>query len=167
VASQSVLTGRYGLEPSHGPNPSLCDNPPPPTAALVHQPCYQNITASLNAVLAREVPWGFVAMSAICSNGKYPTQENGTSAFAYFPIESTNTTPPMLVNNYNPLTQGGIAVVNTPAVTPGNPSGRTPAQNTELEAFVDFLTDFTQPPTPDSPMMDGHAQEILLQRSIN
>jgi hypothetical protein len=119
----------------------------------VHQPCYQNITASLNAVLAREVPWGFVAMSAICSNGKYPTPGNGTSAFAYFPIESTNTTPPILVNNYNPLTQGGISVVNTPAVTPQNPSGRTLAQNTELEAFVAFLTNFTQPPTPHLPMM--------------
>jgi hypothetical protein len=64
---------------------------------------------------------------------------------AYFAIESTNTTPPALANNYNPLTQAGIAVVN--------PNGRTSAQNTELEAFVAFLTDFTQPPTADSPMM--------------
>ena len=147
VASQSVLTGRYGLKPP------LCMSTTDNGNMKVHQPCYQNITASLNAVLAREVPWGFVAMSAICSNGKYPTPGNGTSAFAYFPIESTNTTPPMLVNNYNPLTQGGISVVNTPAVTPQNPSGRTPAQNTELEAFVAFLTNFTQPPTPDLPMM--------------
>jgi hypothetical protein len=119
----------------------------------VQQPCYQNITASLNAVLARQVPVGFVALSAICSNGKYPTPGNGTSALAYFAIESTNTFRPTLVNNYNPLTQGGIAVVNTPAVTPQNPSGRTPTQNTELQAFVAFLTDFTSPPTPDSPMM--------------
>jgi hypothetical protein len=51
----------------------------------------------------------------------------------------------MLVNNYNPLTQAGIAI--------GFHRNRTPAQNTELEAFVVFLTDFTQPPTPDSPMM--------------
>ena len=77
--------------------------------------------------------------------GSYPTPGNGTSARAYFPIESTNTTPPTLVNNYNPLTQGGIAVVN--------PNGRSPAQNAELQAFVAFLTDFTQPPTPDSPVM--------------
>jgi ABC-type molybdate transport system substrate-binding protein len=152
VASQSVLTGRYSLAPP------LCQgNPPPPPPpavnGLVRQPCYANITASLNAVLAREVPVGFVAMSAICSNGKFPTQGNGTSAFAYFAIESTNTTPPMIINNYNPLTQGGISVRNTPAVTPQNPSGRTPAQNAELQAFVEFLTDFTQPPTPDSPMM--------------
>jgi ABC-type molybdate transport system substrate-binding protein len=151
VASQSVLTGRYGLAPplcmSMTPPPGTNGNP------KVHQPCYPNITASLNAVLARQVPVGFVAMSAICSNGKYPTPGNGTSALAYFAIESTNTTPPMIINNYNPLTQGGISVVNTPAVTPGNPAGRTPAQNTELAAFVAFLTNFTQPPTPDSPMM--------------
>jgi molybdate transport system substrate-binding protein len=143
VASQSVLTGRYGLAPA------LCMSmtpPPPPDLngnPKVHQPCYANITASLNAVLARQVPVGFVAMSAICSNGQYPTPGNGTSAFAYFPIESTNTTPPTIINNYNPLTQAGISVVN----------GRTPAQNNELEAFVAFLTDFTQPPTQDSPMM--------------
>jgi ABC-type molybdate transport system substrate-binding protein len=152
VASQSVLTGRYHLSP---PLCSSTDSMGNPIAGndQVHQPCYPNITASLNAVLNREVPIGFVAMSAICSNGIYPTPGNGTSARAYFPIESTNTTPPTLVNNYNPLTQGGIAVVNTQAVTPENPSGRTPAQNAELEAFVLFLTDFTQPPTPDSPMM--------------
>jgi len=77
VASQSVLTGRYGLAPplcaTTGGNPK------------VHQPCYQNITASLNAVLNKEVPVGFVTTSAICSNGSYPTQ--GTSALAYFSIE--------------------------------------------------------------------------------
>ena len=145
VASQSVLTGRYGL------TPPLCMDATSNGNPKVQQPCYPNITASLNAVLARQVPVGFVAMSAICSNGEYPTPGNGTSALAYFAIESTNTRPTTLVNNYNPLTQGGISVVNTPAVTPGNPSGRTPAQNAELAAFVAFLTDFTSPPTPDSP----------------
>jgi ABC-type molybdate transport system substrate-binding protein len=145
VASQSVLTGRYGL------TPPLCMDATSNGNPKVHQPCYPNITASLNAVLARQVPVGFVAMSAICSNGKFPTSGNGTSALPYFAIENTNTAPPTLVNNYNPLTQGGIAVVNTPAVTPQNPSGRTPAQNAELAAFVAFLTDFTSPPTPDSP----------------
>jgi hypothetical protein len=147
VASQSVLTGRYGL------TPPLCMSATSNGNLKVQQPCYPNITASLNAVLARQVPVGFVALSAMCSNGQYPTRGNGTSALAYFAIESTNTRPPTLVNNYNPLTQGGIAVVNTPAVTPQNPSGRAPEQNAELQAFVAFLTDFTQPPTPDSPMM--------------
>jgi molybdate transport system substrate-binding protein len=146
-ASESVLTGRYGLVPP------LCMSGTSNGNSKVHQPCYQNITLSLMGVLNREVPVGFVAMSAICLNGSYPTPGNGTSALAYFAVESTNTTPPTLVNNYNPLTQGGIAVVNTPSVTPQNPSGRTPAQNTELAAFVTFLTDFTQPPDPDSPMM--------------
>jgi molybdate transport system substrate-binding protein len=137
VASQSVLVGRYGLVPPLCMSTTTNGNP------KVQQPCYANITASLNAVLNREVPVGFVAMSAICSEGSYPTPGNGTSALAYFAIESTNTTPPTLVNNYNPLTQAGIAIMNN----------RTPAQNTELEAFVAFLTDFTQPPTADSPMM--------------
>jgi molybdate transport system substrate-binding protein len=131
VAAQSVLTGRYGLTPPLSVNPK------------VHE--YPNITAAFNAVIARTDPVGFVAMSAICLDGIYPTPGNGTSALAYFTIESSNTTPPVLINNYNPLTQAGISVKN--------PNGRTPAQNAELEAFVAFLTDFTQPPTPDSPMM--------------
>jgi molybdate transport system substrate-binding protein len=49
----------------------------------------------------------------------------------------------VLVNNYNPLTQAGLAIRHL----------RTFAQNTEIEAFVEFLTDFTSPPTSDSPMM--------------
>jgi ABC-type molybdate transport system substrate-binding protein len=141
VAAQTVLTGRYGL------TPPLCSTTSPPTPGnpLVSQPCFQNITAVLTAVLNQQIPVGFVAMSAICANGQYPTAGNGTSALAYFAIESTNTTPPVLVNNYNPLTQAGIAVKN--------PHGRTPAQSTELEAFVLFLTDFTTSPLPDSPMI--------------
>ena len=95
------------------------------------------------AVINKTDPIGFVAMSAICSNGTYPTPGNGTSALAYFAIESTNTTPPMLVNNYNPLTQAGIPVK----------SSRGSAENTELQAFVEFLTDFTTAPAPDSPMV--------------
>jgi molybdate transport system substrate-binding protein len=137
VASQSVLIGRYDLMPPLCMSATTNGNP------KVQQPCYANITAVLTAVINRQVPVGFVAMSAICSNGTYPTAGNGTSALAYFTIESTNTTPPMLVNNYNPLTQAGIAVAN----------GRTSAQNAELEAFVAFLTDFTSPPTPPSPMI--------------
>ena len=131
VAAQSVLIGRYNLQPP------LSNNP------LVHE--YPNITAAFNTVIAQTDPVGFVAMSAICSDGSYPTIGNGTSALTYFAIESTTTTPPVLINNYNPLTQAGIAVKN--------PAGRTPAQNTELAALVAFLTDFTSPPTPDSPMM--------------
>jgi ABC-type molybdate transport system substrate-binding protein len=126
VAAQSVLIGRYGLQPPLSSNPG------------VHE--YPNITAALNAVLAKTDPVGFVAMSAICSNGGYPTQ--GTSALAYFSIES-GSEPGTIVNNYNPLTQGGIAIENN----------RRAAQDTELAAFVAFLTDFTSPPTPDSPMI--------------
>lgn len=126
VAAQTVLTGRYGLEAPLSSNP------------LVHE--YPNITAAFNAVIAKTDPVGFVAMSAICFEGSYPT--SGTSALAYFSIES-GPTPGTLVNNYNPLTQAGIAIRNR----------RTRAQNAELEAFVAFLTDFTTSPSPDSPMI--------------
>jgi ABC-type molybdate transport system substrate-binding protein len=139
VAAQTVLTGRYGLAPPLCTTMTTTGNP------LVKQPCYENITAVLTAVLNQQVPVGFVAMSAICSNGIYPTPGTGefATALAYFAIESTSTMPPKLVNNYNPLTQAGIAVK----------SSRGSAQNTELQAFVDFLTDFTTSPSPDSPMV--------------
>ena len=127
VAAQSVLIGRYGLEPPLSSN------------SLVHE--YANITLTFDAVIAGTDPVGFVALSAICSNGSFPTQ--GTSALPYFTSETSTTTPPVIINNYNPLTQAGISIRNR----------RTPAQNTELEAFVAFLTDFTSPPTPDSPMI--------------
>jgi molybdenum ABC transporter molybdate-binding protein len=129
VAAQTVLTGRYGLAA------------PLSTNSLVHE--YPNITAAFNAVIAQTDPVGFVAMSAICSEGKFPT--SGKSALPYFTIETSPESPLMLVNNYNPLTQAGIAVKR--------PGGRTDAQNTELETFVAFLTDFTTSPSPDSPMI--------------
>ena len=127
VAAQTVLTGRYAVGF--------------PLPSFVHK--YPNITATFNAVINQTEPRGFVAMSAICSEGIYPTPGNGTSALAYFAIESTTTMPPMLENNYNPLTQAGIAVKNP----------RGAAQNTELQTFVDFLTDFTTSPSKDSPMI--------------
>jgi hypothetical protein len=71
-----------------------------------------------------------VALSAVCSDGTYPTQ--GTSDLDYFSIEGGPTSG-TLVNNYNPLTQAGIAISNR----------RTAAQESELEAFVAFMTDFS------------------------
>jgi ABC-type molybdate transport system substrate-binding protein len=127
VAAQSVLIGTYGLKPPLSSN------------SLVHE--YPNITASLNAVIAKTDPVGFVAMSAICADGKFPT--SGTSAVAYFPVQGSATNPSVLINSYNPLTQAGIAIRQH----------RSDAQNAELKSFVEFLTDFTSPPTPDSPMM--------------
>jgi molybdate transport system substrate-binding protein len=126
VAAQTVLTGRYGLVAPLSSNPA------------VHE--YPNITAALNAVLHQTDPVGFVALSAICSGGMYPTQ--GTSALAYFSIEG-GSDPGTIVYNYNPLTQAGIAISNH----------RTTAQDTELGAFVAFMTDFTTSPSPDSPMI--------------
>jgi len=124
VAAQTVLTGRYDLMPPLSSNP------------LVHE--YANITATYNAVIAQTDPVGFVALSAICSSGNYPT--SGTSALAYLPIEN-GSTPGVVITNYNPITQAGIAIRNR----------RTADQDTELEAFVAFLTDFTTSPSPDSP----------------
>jgi hypothetical protein len=60
-------------------------------------------------------------------------------------IPESSSKPSVLINQYNPLTQAGIAI--------RNPNGRTAAQNTELELFVEYLTDFTSPPTPDSQMI--------------
>jgi molybdate transport system substrate-binding protein len=139
VAAQTVLTG-----PTYNLASPLCTSTTngitTPGNPLVKQPCYPNITAALNAVLNNDIPVGFVAMSAICSNGTYPTQ--GKSALAYFSIEG-GATPGTIVNNYNPLTQGGIAINKR----------RSSAQDTELTAFVAFMTDFTTSPSPDSPMM--------------
>jgi molybdate transport system substrate-binding protein len=126
VAAQSVLIGIYGLAPPLSSN------------SHVHE--YPNITATFNAVIAQTDPVGFVAMSAICLNGKYPT--SGTSALAYFPVQASPEDPSMLVNSYNPLTQAGVPIRQR----------RSQAQNDELSAFVAFLTDFTSPPAPDSPM---------------
>ncbi len=126
VAAQSVLIGTYGLMPPLSGN------------SAVHE--YPNITATYNAVIAQTDPVGFVALSAICSDGKYPT--SGTSALAYLPVQANPENPSVLATNYNPLTQAGIAIRNS----------RSSAQNAELNAFVAFLTDFTSPPTPDSPM---------------
>jgi molybdate transport system substrate-binding protein len=64
VGAQSVLISRYGLKPPLSRNPK------------VHE--YPNITATYDAVIAKKDPVGFVAMSAICKDGKYPT--SGTSA---------------------------------------------------------------------------------------
>jgi molybdate transport system substrate-binding protein len=126
VAAQSVLIGIYGLAPPLSSN------------SHVHE--YPNITAAYNAVIAQTDPVGFVAMSAICLNGKYPT--SGTSALAYFPVQASPEDPSMLVNGYNPLTQAGVPIRQR----------RSQAQNDELASFVAFLTDFTSPPAPDSPM---------------
>ena len=112
----------------------------PPLSSNSHVHEYPNITAAYNAVIAQTDPVGFVAMSAICLNGKYPT--SGTSALAYFPVQASPEDPSMLVNGYNPLTQAGIPIRQR----------RSQAQNDELASFVAFLTDFTSPPTPDSPM---------------
>src|SRR5271165_3458355 len=109
VAAQSVLIGTYGLTPPLSSNSN------------VHE--YPNITATYNAVIAKTDPVGFVALSAICSDGKYPT--SGTSALAYFPVQVSPDNPSVLTTSYNPLTQAGIAIKQR----------RSDAQSAELNSF--------------------------------
>jgi molybdate transport system substrate-binding protein len=135
VAAQSVLIGRYDLEPPLSSN------------GLVHE--YPNITDALNAVLDGTDPAGFVALSAICSSGTYPTEG---SALAYFAIEG-GSQPGTLVNNYNPLTQAGIAVKN-----PRSAEYRTTGVCRVLDEFhVAANARFAN---------DHDPQKILLQRSV-
>jgi hypothetical protein len=116
VAAQTVLTGRYSLIPPLSSN------------SLVHE--YANITATYNAVIDQTDPVGFVALSAICSNGTYPT--SGTSALAYFPIESSSTH--LSGQQFCPLLKLALRFTN-----------RTRAQDTELEPLSrsDGLYDVT------------------------
>jgi molybdate transport system substrate-binding protein len=82
VAAQSVLIGRYDL------------NQPLSNYGIVE---YPNITAALNAVLAGTNPVGFVALSAICSSGSFPTTGTGTTALPYFASEIGDVTPQQLL----------------------------------------------------------------------
>lgn len=119
------------------------------TVSTIHT--YTNITATYNAVVNRTDPVGFVAMSALCTEGSYPKTISGPSptgvqtAYGYNPSNAT-VTP--IDYYYKPLLQGGIAI------TIG--TSRTAAQNTELAAFKTFLQDFTlqvSASTSDSPMV--------------
>lgn len=116
LAANTLLTGRYGL------NPPLSTNP------LVSE--FSNIDTTLAAVKNQTVTVGFVALSQICQNGSYPTSG---SALVYPP---TDTSVSPVIFNYNPIVQAGIRIAHT----------RTTDQNTELDAFVAYLTDHTTSP---------------------
>jgi molybdate transport system substrate-binding protein len=116
VAANTVLTGRYGL------NPPLSTNP------LVSE--FNNIDTTFAAVQNQTVTVGFVALSQICHAGRYPTSG---SALVYPP---TDTSVSPVVFNYNPIVQAGIRIARS----------RTTDQNTELDAFVAYLTDHTTSP---------------------
>jgi len=113
VAANTLLTNRYGL------NPPLSTNP------LVRE--FSNIDTTFAAVKNQTVTVGFVALSQICQAGKYPTSG---SALVYPP---TDTSVSPVVFNYSPIVQAGIRIART----------RTTDQNTELNAFVAYLTDHT------------------------
>lgn len=118
VAANTVLTGRYSLAAPLSSN------------TLVSE--FSNIDTTFAAVQNQSVTVGFVALSQICHNGSYPTSG---SALVYPP---TDTSVSPVVFNYNPIVQAGIKIANT----------RTSDQETELSAFVAFLTDHsTSPPS--------------------
>src|SRR5262245_18362400 len=116
VAAYTLLPNRYGL------------NPPLSTNLLVRE--FSNIDTTFAAVKNQTVTVGFVALSQICQAGKYPTSG---SAFVYPP---TDTSVSPVVFNYNPIVQAGIRIART----------RTTDQDTELNAFVAYLTDHTTSP---------------------
>jgi molybdate transport system substrate-binding protein len=116
VAANTVLTGRYGL------NPPLSTNP------LVSE--FSNIDTTFAAVQNQSVTVGFVALSQICQAGSYPK----TGSALVYPPTDTSVSP--VIFNYNPIVQAGIRIAHS----------RTTDQNTELEAFVAYLTDHTTSP---------------------
>ncbi|WP_315706188.1 MULTISPECIES: molybdate ABC transporter substrate-binding protein [unclassified Bradyrhizobium] len=116
LAANTVLTGRYGLTAPLSTNPLVSE--------------YSNIDTTLAAVKNQTATVGFVALSQICQNGSYPTSG---SALVYPP---TDTSVSPVIFNYNPIVQAGIRIART----------RTTDQNTELDAFVAYLTDYTTLP---------------------
>jgi molybdate transport system substrate-binding protein len=121
VAANTLLTGRYGLIPPLSTNP------------LVRE--FSNIDTTFAAVQNQTVTVGFVALSQICHAGSYPT----TGSALVYPPTDTSVSP--VVFNYNPIVQAGIRIAHS----------RTTDQNTELDAFVAFLTDHST--SPSSPMI--------------
>lgn len=99
---------------------------------------YTNITATYNAVVNRTNPVGFVALSALCTNGSYPKAittplpANVQTAYAYSPFETTTTS---VARFYKPLLQGGISV------TIGTSRGT--GEEAALTAFKTHLQNFT------------------------
>ncbi len=132
-ATKELLWNAYGIDLASPP-------------VTIHY--YTNITGPLTAVQAGTDPVGFIALSAVCSAGSYPTGSGITANFsaAAFNPNDVNASP--IVDSHKPIGQGAIRVsIGT---------SRSGAQNTELEAFVAFIQDFTVATsslTSNSPMM--------------
>jgi len=116
VAANTLLTGRYGLASPLSSNP------------LVDE--YTNIDTTFSAVQSGSEKVGFVALSQICVGRSWPTSGN---ALVYPP---TDTSVSPVIFNYSPIIQDAIKIAHS----------RTPAQNTELNAFVAYLQDHTSSP---------------------
>lgn len=116
TAASQLLTGRYGLTAPLSSN------------SLVN--IYSNIDSTFQAVNSGSETVGFVALSQICSAGTYPS-----SGYALvYPPTDTSVSP--VVYNYDPINQAGLRIAHS----------RTTAQDTELDAFVSYLTDHTLSP---------------------
>ncbi len=103
---------------------------------------YTNIDLTYAAVSAGTQPAGFVALSSICKNGAYPTSGSVrvypagefTPAGTLTNYSGTFSNQGTYKNNTNAIIQAGIPVLR--------PSGspRTTAQETELQAFISYLS---------------------------
>lgn len=86
-----------------------------------------NIVATYNAVAAKTYPYGFIHLSAVCS-------QNLTTGVQTITAPSANSYKQYLYNDaahpYNRILQWGVKV---------NITGRTAAQNTQLDNFVTYL----------------------------
>jgi molybdate transport system substrate-binding protein len=91
---------------------------------------YSDITAAYDAVSTGAVYYGFVARSQICISQGGVTTYSGTSHQDIAPGSGT----------YNQIIQDGVIIANTTAHT------RNSAQQTELDRFVAFITNFTTSP---------------------
>ena len=106
---------------------------------------YTNIDLVYAAVNAGTQPAGFVALSSICNNGAYPTKGSvrvypaGEFTPSSLPTSKNysgaySLTQGTYKNNTNAIIQAGIPVLRPTA------SPRTTGQETELQAFISYLS---------------------------
>ena len=103
---------------------------------------YTNIDLVYAAVNAGTQPAGFVALSSICNNGAYPTKGSVraypagefTPASGFSNYSGNLANQGTYKNNTNAIIQAGIPVIR-PSASP-----RTTAQETELQAFISYLS---------------------------
>jgi molybdate transport system substrate-binding protein len=103
---------------------------------------YTNIDLVYNAVNLVTQPAGFVALSSVCINGAYPSKGSVrvypagefTPTGTLTNYSGTVSNKGTYKNNTNAIIQAGIPVLRPTA------SPRTTAQETELQAFISYLS---------------------------